>query len=148
MWRAIKHTNNHLGAGGYCVENATTITSLSTLRTVELGCIESGLRSSTVSRLRHLAITLTMILGSHLSAAVVACDRHIIVLMPCVVLTQAWRTFPMIRFSILRIDRNTKPRNQTAMNNDVVLLTMVWLYRSLKLYTVLKIFGFGEKCYR
>jgi hypothetical protein len=26
-------------------------------------------------------------------------------------------------------------------------LTMVWLYRSLKLYTVLKIFGFGEKCY-
>ena len=89
MWRAIKHTTNHLGAGGYCVENAPTITSLSTLRTVELGCVESGLRSSTVSRLRHLAITLTMILGSHLSAAVVAWDRYIIVLMSCIVLAQA-----------------------------------------------------------
>lgn len=34
------------------------------------------------------------------------------------------------------------------MDNDVVFLTMVWLYCSLKLYTILKIFGFGEKCYR
>jgi hypothetical protein len=64
------------------------IASSSALRTVELGYVGPVLRSSTVSRLRHFATVLTLILSSRLSVAVVACDRCIAVLIACVVVAQ------------------------------------------------------------
>ena len=84
---AVGRKGNHLAAEVYG-RKATIIASSDELRTVELGSVGPVLRSSNVSRLRHLATVLTLMPSSRLSAAVVACDRYIVALIACVVVAQ------------------------------------------------------------
>jgi hypothetical protein len=67
-----------------CRRKATIIASSGSVKTVERGSLEPDLRSSIVSRLRRLAIVLTLTPSSRFSVVVVAPDLFIAALTACV----------------------------------------------------------------